>query len=276
MLVSLVSLLAAASAVTAQTSNAPVTTDNPAGAKYVATLPTKDGSSLAGSIEGSTADGGKGVRFNVHFSGLPATGGPFMYHIHAKPVPADGNCTGAGAHLDPYHYGEDKKCDASKPEICQTGDLSGKYGTFEGNTFAASYVDLYSSTSPSDPAFFGGVSFVLHLANKTRIGCANFHLVSDGETSSSASSSPGYPTGSMPVPIASTPVPVSTPASAGYAMPTGYPIGNGTVVAPSPTASSPFHSSSPRPSEFPGAAPKLACSAGVLLAAAAAAAAFIF
>ena len=152
MLVSVVSLLAAASIVSAQ-SNAPVTTNNPAGAKYVATLPKKAGSNLSGYIEGASGENGKGVRFNVHFDGLPSTGGPFMYHIHAKPVPADGNCTATGAHLDPYHYGEDKSCDASKPEICQTGDLSGKYGTFDGNSFSASYLDPYSSTSPSDPAF---------------------------------------------------------------------------------------------------------------------------
>lgn len=153
MLVSVLSLLAAASAVSAQSSTAPVVANNPIGAKYVATLPQKAGSPLAGSIEGATAADGKGVKFTVHFSGLPATGGPFMYHLHAKPVPADGNCTATGAHLDPYHYGEDKACDASQPEICQTGDLSGKYGKFSTQEFSTEYTDLYSATLPSDPAF---------------------------------------------------------------------------------------------------------------------------
>jgi hypothetical protein len=54
-------------------------TSNPAGAKYVGTLPQKPGSALAGSIEGSTAADGKGVKLAVSFSGLPETGGPFMY-----------------------------------------------------------------------------------------------------------------------------------------------------------------------------------------------------
>jgi Cu/Zn superoxide dismutase len=153
MLVSVISILAAASAVSAQSSLAPVTLNNPAGAKYLATLPQKEGSPLSGSIEGVSGPDGKGVKFTVHFAGLPATGGPFMYHIHAKPVPADGNCTAAGAHLDPYHYGEDKACDPSKPEICQTGDLSGKYGKFDTQEFSAEYTDLYSSTLPTDPAF---------------------------------------------------------------------------------------------------------------------------
>ena len=153
MLVSVISLFAAASAVSAQSSKAPVVANNPIGAKYVATLPQKAGSPLAGSIEGASSADGKGVKFTVHFSGLPATGGPFMYHIHQKPVPADGNCTATGARVDPYHYGEDKTCDASQPEICQTGDLSGKYGKFATQEFPTEYTDLYSATLPSDPAF---------------------------------------------------------------------------------------------------------------------------
>lgn len=51
-----------------------------------------------------------------------------VYHIHDKPVPADLNCTGAGAHLDPYARGESPACDADHKESCQVGDLSGKYG----------------------------------------------------------------------------------------------------------------------------------------------------
>jgi hypothetical protein len=159
MLVSVISVLAAASAasaVAAQSSTvipAPVVTGNPIGAKYVGTLPPKEGSTLTGSIEATTGADGKGVKFSVSFAGLPETGGPFMYHLHAKPVPADGNCTGTGAHLDPYMRGEVPGCDASKPETCQTGDLSGKYGNATEQTFSAEYTDLYSATLPSDPAF---------------------------------------------------------------------------------------------------------------------------
>jgi hypothetical protein len=156
MLVSVISVLAAATAVAAQSSTvipAPVVTGNPMGAKYVGTLPPKEGSTLTGSIEGTTGADGKGVKFSVSFAGLPETGGPFMYHLHAKPVPADGNCTGTGAHLDPYMRGEVPICDATKPETCQTGDLSGKFGNITEQTFSAEYTDLYSATLPSDPAF---------------------------------------------------------------------------------------------------------------------------
>lgn len=47
---------------------------------------------------------------NVNFHGFPdeAMYGPFIYHIHAKAVPADGNCTATLGHLDPTDRGECK------------------------------------------------------------------------------------------------------------------------------------------------------------------------
>lgn len=132
MRVQIFSVLAAASvAVNAQSSTvvpAPVVSSNPAGAVYVAKLPEQQGSTVRGSVTGISAADGNGVKFSVSVSGLPAEGGPFMYHIHEKPVPSNGNCSGTGAHLDPYKRGEVPICDASKPETCQTGDLSGKFG----------------------------------------------------------------------------------------------------------------------------------------------------
>lgn len=59
------------------------------------------------------------------------------YHIHQFPVPADGNCTGTGAHLDPYLRGTTPACDSTKPASCQTGDLSGKYGAISANSTSA-------------------------------------------------------------------------------------------------------------------------------------------
>jgi hypothetical protein len=143
---SIVTFLAAASVVSAQSSTipAPQITDSPSGpGGYIATLPEKAGSNLRGYIAAASAIDGKGVKFFVSFTGIPATGGPFMYHIHEKPVPADGNCTATGAHLDPYKRGEVPICDASKPETCQTGDLSGKFGNATSGSFSAEYVLLH-------------------------------------------------------------------------------------------------------------------------------------
>lgn len=138
----IISVLAAASvAVNAQSSAVPAPqVTNPAGVKYVATLPEKEGSTVRGSISGTPAEGGTGVKFSIDISGLPAEGGPFMYHIHEKPVPSDGNCTGTGGHLDPYKRGEVPSCDSSKPETCQTGDLSGKFGKITAQQWTQEYV----------------------------------------------------------------------------------------------------------------------------------------
>ena len=61
-----------------------------------------------------------------------------VYHIHAKPVPADGNCTATGAHLDPYNRGETPLCDSTQQNTCQTGDLSGKHGNITEESISIS------------------------------------------------------------------------------------------------------------------------------------------
>ncbi|KAF2276073.1 uncharacterized protein EI97DRAFT_433486 [Westerdykella ornata] len=126
-------VVAAATAVSAQSSTivpAPVASNSPEGASYVATLPEKG--TVRGSITGISGPNGEGTKFQISVSGLPAEGGPFMYHIHEKPVPANGNCSGTGAHLDPYKRGEVPPCDPQKKETCQTGDLSGKFRNLTG------------------------------------------------------------------------------------------------------------------------------------------------
>lgn len=61
---------------------APTITDNPHDAKYTAEL--KSGAAT-GRVTLSSAD--KGVKIHIKLT-LPKEGAPFMYHIHAKPVPA--------------------------------------------------------------------------------------------------------------------------------------------------------------------------------------------
>ncbi|EPE04767.1 superoxide dismutase [Ophiostoma piceae UAMH 11346] len=204
------SLLLSASAVGAlaqSSGSAPVVTSNPAGAAYIASLPESafdkaaypDGGNVVGKILAESAPGGSGVNFKVSFSNLPTTGGPFTYHIHAHPVPANGNCTATGAHLDPYNRTESPVCDSSAKNTCQVGDLAGKYGKITSDPFTVNYTDLYASTDPANPAFFGDLSFVLHYPNKTRISCANFEAVKspsyNATSTYSAPSSTGYATG---------------------------------------------------------------------------------
>ncbi|GJC88064.1 cell surface Cu-only superoxide dismutase ARB_03674 [Colletotrichum liriopes] len=155
---------------------------NTQGVVYEATLPEKPffkGGSLNGNVQGTitavTAPDGNGVKFTVDFWNLPDEGGPFTYHLHVDPIPEDGNCTRALAHHDPFIRGEITPCDASRPETCQAGDLSGKYGTVTGDHHQT-YIDPYLSNVPGPGSFFGNRSLVFHFANKTRISCANFKL----------------------------------------------------------------------------------------------------
>ncbi|KAI9754648.1 MAG: hypothetical protein M4579_004611 [Chaenotheca gracillima] len=185
----LVNAQSSTSPVTGKLGDAQVVSTNPVGVTYVATLP---GTSVKGSVSGSSASG-TGVDFTVSFSNFPTSGGPFLYHIHDAPVPADGNCTGTLAHLDPTQRGEMPPCDPAQPQTCQVGDLSGKYGKITADPFTASYTDQYASTESGIGAFFGNRSITVHYANTTRITCANFTLSSSNSTGSSNTSTPTSP-----------------------------------------------------------------------------------
>ncbi|KAG6001823.1 hypothetical protein E4U21_003785 [Claviceps maximensis] len=174
--------------------DAPIVTNNPIDVVYTASLPGEpffSAPGLSGNIRGfisaSAPPDGVGVRFTVRFENLPKTGGPFPYHLHLKKA-TDGNCTAAGGHLDSTNRGEKPPCDAGNLPSCQVGDLSGKYGRINSDPFSAEYVDKFLSLKEDDPAFFGNRSFVIHLANTTRITCADF--VKGGGSLSGASSLP--------------------------------------------------------------------------------------
>ncbi|EKG19509.1 Superoxide dismutase copper/zinc binding protein [Macrophomina phaseolina MS6] len=133
---------AAAAGATGKLGDAAVITNNPAGAVYAATLPNREDTPVRGSIVASSVGGGTGVQFQISISGLPEGEGPFPYHIHDQPVPANGNCTATLAHLDPYERGEDPVCDASQPQTCQVGDNSGKHGKLEAPATSQTYVTV--------------------------------------------------------------------------------------------------------------------------------------
>jgi hypothetical protein len=149
-----------------------------------------------------TARGGKGVRYDIMIDNLPDEGGPFrtsrtyipglsvdrqpeavkqltcehillVYHIHAEPVPPDGNCDATLGHLDPFERGESPPCDAALPMTCQVGDFAGKYGAITTSPFIASYTDTFTATGDGQ-SFIGNLSVVVHFANATRLTCANF------------------------------------------------------------------------------------------------------
>lgn len=81
-----------------------------------------------------------------------------------------------------------------------------------------SYNDDFLATLPSNPSFFGDKSIVVHLSNKTRIACANFHQLSPGN-------------GTTPSPTTLS----SASASSGTALPSGVPNGGHNATSATPT-----------------------------------------
>lgn len=160
---------------------APEVADSPSGLKYEANI---DSPKVQGSVSFTSTSEGK-VEVGVHLLGLPESGGPFIYHIHQLPVPSDGNCTGTLEHLNPYGGSPDKTDPAEK----EVGDLSGKHGGINGTSIHQTYIDPYISLNKDDPAYFGNLSVVVHLADKTRIGCANITAVRDSAADNTTSSS---------------------------------------------------------------------------------------
>ncbi|CAF9923956.1 MAG: hypothetical protein GOMPHAMPRED_003500 [Gomphillus americanus] len=182
--------------------NAPVTHGNNPHIKYRATLPGSSSTPIRGAISGHASNNGTGIIFNVNFTHLPTDSGPYLYHIHENPVPADGNCTSTGPHLDPFNRTETPSCDSTLPATCQVGDLSGKHGRPISGTFSVKYRDVYLSTVSGTAAFFGNRSVVIHNKDKVRLTCANFEVVTDTNSTttatgtSAASSVPPSATGS--------------------------------------------------------------------------------
>ncbi|KAE9964450.1 hypothetical protein BLS_008299 [Venturia inaequalis] len=147
---------------------APMITGNPPGAMYSADLKVGN---ATGTVVLSSAD--MGVKIDVKLT-LPQVGAPFMYHIHAKVVPTDGNCTGTAAHFDPYAISADCMCDKAKKDFCQIGDLSGKAGNITaGGEFKSTITDMFISLTPGNKAFAGDKSIVIHSFDNKRIACAN-------------------------------------------------------------------------------------------------------
>ncbi|KAJ4362504.1 Cell surface superoxide dismutase [Cu-Zn] 4 [Neocucurbitaria cava] len=176
---------------------------------YLASLPPTMFNPLVGTVvQGSlmAVGGPSGVTFTVNITNLPpqAQYGPFNWHIHTLAVPADGNCTATLGHLDPTNRGELYMCDASMPATCQVGDLAGKHGgkIMTEGSFSTSFVDPYLSVVNGSAGFFGGLGFVLHSANTTRITCANFEMMGasgGGNASGTMSMMPSSTgTGAMP------------------------------------------------------------------------------
>ncbi|GEQ69825.1 hypothetical protein JCM33374_g3500 [Metschnikowia sp. JCM 33374] len=166
---------------------APQVSDSPTDTLYKATF----NKTISGSVSFSSKNGSTLIGVNI--SNLPSTGGPFMYHIHEKPVPTNGSCAGTLGHFNPYNG----TVGAATPALHEVGDLSGKHGTINGTSIQTSYIDQYVSLNPTDKAFINGLSVVVHFANSSRLACANITkdavVVSSGAAQVAGSVAAGLP-----------------------------------------------------------------------------------
>ncbi|KAM7194048.1 Superoxide dismutase, copper/zinc binding domain containing protein [Naviculisporaceae sp. PSN 640] len=118
-----------------------------------------------------------GVNYTIDVTGLPVEKGPYKYHVHARPVPVDGNCTETGGHLDSYLRGDSPPCDATQPMTCEIGDLSGKFGLEKGPTINKFFNDPYSALNIINLGYIGDRGIVFHDGSSARIACATLKKV---------------------------------------------------------------------------------------------------
>ncbi|KFY28362.1 hypothetical protein V493_02964 [Pseudogymnoascus sp. VKM F-4281 (FW-2241)] len=169
-------MLAIASALVATTagSKAPEVTGNPTNVTYKAEIATPNENGVIGTvaiyaeIPRSSNEVRNGTTVEYIFK-LPEEGGPSTLSIHVNPVNSSGSCASTGA--------------------CQIGDFSGKSGnklyeyTAEEYNYYIAMDNLRQAHDPfislvgGTPAFIGNRSIVVQAANKSRIACANFVLV---------------------------------------------------------------------------------------------------
>jgi len=94
--------------------------------------------------------------------------------------------------------GEFYPCAPTSPQTCQAGDLSGKHGNITTASFQRSYSDLFLSTDPASPYYFGNKAIVFHSSNATRLTCANFVQLANSTSITSVSAMPTTATATIP------------------------------------------------------------------------------
>ncbi|KAI8865482.1 Cu,Zn superoxide dismutase-like protein [Ramicandelaber brevisporus] len=136
---------------------------------------TFSGPAMYGAVQFNSLPSGSGVSIAINIVAGPQVGKSYAWHIHNKPVPADGNCVATEGHFDPYNVKANSKpeykCNpADKLNTCELGDLSGKYGPIKatcGSTFSTCVVDENINMD-----MLAGKSVVIHDGD-ARIVCAN-------------------------------------------------------------------------------------------------------
>ncbi|CAH6718591.1 cell surface superoxide dismutase [Cu-Zn] 6 [[Candida] jaroonii] len=157
---------------------APKIKKNPADVIAIADFPASGDKNVKGNVV-FTAKEGKIVNVHVDMTGLPKSGGPFVYHIHEFPVPPNGDCEAVGQHFNPYDAPPD--CSSQKSDAhCQVGDLSGKHGWINTTCFETKYDDKFLSLDGNSKSSILGRALVFHYDNLSKFACANIVVADTG------------------------------------------------------------------------------------------------
>lgn len=161
----------------------PLLTRNECDQLLLAKAVLKGNVGISGEITFLNIPGTSMMKVEVNFWGLMQSEGfgAYPYHVHTHPVGADGDCSVTGNHLDPFNAGSKLPCNPLEPELCETGDLSGKYGKISSaqNTASQQYIEPFLKFSPPRQSILGR-SVVLHAPNSsTRIACGNITSMLD-------------------------------------------------------------------------------------------------
>ncbi|KAL6452627.1 SOD6 Cell surface superoxide dismutase [Cu-Zn] 6 [Candida maltosa Xu316] len=156
---------------------APKIKKNPKDVVAIADFPFGGDKNVKGNVV-FTAKQGKHVNVHIDMTGFPKNEGPFLYHIHDRSVPGDGNCEAVGLHFNPYNASPN--CNEQKHDgYCQVGDLSGKHGLINTTCFELKYTDPYLSLNKKSKSYIIGKSIVFHFSNMTKIACADIEEAND-------------------------------------------------------------------------------------------------
>ncbi|GEQ67866.1 hypothetical protein JCM33374_g1532 [Metschnikowia sp. JCM 33374] len=207
---------------------APFSKDNPKNIVAVADFPESGPNKYTKGYVYFTSPKGDSIKVHVDMTGLPTSGGPFVYHIHEGQIFDKKSCDEAGKHFDPFNgfvHCPEKGDDA----FCMVGDLAGKHGFINATCFQTEYHDKYISLNPASEAYIVGRSLVFHDQTQTRFACANINLANaeqyeylfgapgkNPSSSTGASESSPHPPAQKPLvpeplPVPAAPVPAPNP-----------------------------------------------------------------
>ncbi|KAJ1823275.1 Cell surface superoxide dismutase [Cu-Zn] 4 [Coemansia sp. S610] len=153
-------------------------TDSSSASKVAQAMAVIAGNGVSGNFTFVPVPGQTGLKVGINLSGLKQ-GTQYPFHIHVSLVPANGNCTATGGHLDTYGIKTANgtyNCDKTKPlTTCEIGDLAGIAGNLVANANGQATMTFNNPviTFGDNKTTILGHSIVVHNPDNSRLACGN-------------------------------------------------------------------------------------------------------